>query len=131
MSLFIPAVGENKLLALMLGAGNQQLHFYTNDITPADADTAASYTEANFSGYAAKTLTGSSWTIAQNANAVAEAAYAELSWTNAGSSQVIYGYYVTDATSGVLLWAERFSASVTVMSGDVIKLTPKITLSKV
>ena len=131
MALTVPTVGENKLLALMLGAGNQTLKLYTDDITPADADVAGTYTEASFTGYAAKTLTAGSWSVAQNGSAAAEGSYAEQSWTNTGPSTAVYGYFVIDATSGTLLWAERFAPTITLASGDTLKLTPKFTLSKV
>jgi uncharacterized protein YlxW (UPF0749 family) len=40
----------------------------------------------------------------------------------------IYGYYIVQATSGVLMWSERdVSAPFTVaVVGDAIKITPQI-----
>ena len=40
---------------------NLVLRLYQSNTTPAETDTAATYTEATFTGYAPITLTGSSW----------------------------------------------------------------------
>lgn len=135
MSLLTPTVGENKLLEFALGfsaPGDQTLKLYVNDITPADADTSATYTEMSTLGYAAKTLTKASWTVAQNAG-VAEGVYAAQTWTfSAGTAVTVYGYFVVDSNTGVLLWSEKFGAGKVVQfAGDQIIITPKITLSKV
>jgi hypothetical protein len=134
MTLLIPTVSENTLCEFLLGKttpGNQVLRLYVNNVAPGDSDVAATYTEMSTLGYAAQTLTKSSWTIAQNAG-VAEGSYAQQAWTfTAGSAVTVYGYFVTDATSGLLLWAERFASAVTVQnSGDQIKVTPKFTFSR-
>lgn len=135
MPLLVPSVGENKLLAFALGKeapSNQLLKLFVNDVTPGDTDVAETYTEMSTLGYASKTLTLASWTIAQ-ATGVAEGSYAQQIWTfTSGTAVVIYGYFVVDSGSGVLLWAERFGTSKTVQTnGDQLLLTPKITLSKV
>jgi len=135
MPLLVPTVGENKLIEFALGfsvPGNQTLKLFTNNITPADADTAATYTEMATLGYAAKTLVKGSWTVAQNGG-VAEGVYAAQTWTfTAGTAVTIYGYFVIDSTSGVLLWAEKFTTGVVKQfAGDQVIITPKFTGSKV
>ena len=135
MPLTLSTVSENKLLEFLLGfstPGNQTLKLYVNNVTPADADTAATYTEMTTLGYVAKTLTKTSWVVAQNAG-VGEGSYAQQSWTfSAGTAVTVYGYYVIDSTSGVLLWVEPFNtAKVVQFAGDQILITPKFTLSKV
>lgn len=134
MTIFVPTVGENKLAEFAMGVstpGNQVLKLFVNDITPADADVAATYTEMSTHGYAAKTLTKTSWSVAQNAG-VAEGSYAVQTWTFTAASGVpVYGYFVIDSTSGILLWLERFVATKIVQyAGDQIIITPKFTLSK-
>ena len=54
-------------------SANLKLHLYTNNHTPAAGDTLSSYTECTDSGYAAVTLTGSNWTIADNGSGVSQA----------------------------------------------------------
>ena len=135
MALILPTVGENKCLEFMTGystPGNQTLKLFVTNTTPADGDTASTYTEMTTLGYAAKTLTKGSWAIAQNGG-VAEAVYAEQTWTfTAGTAVTVYGYFVIDSTSGALLWSEAFNTGKLVQNtGDIIRITPKITLSKV
>ena len=49
-----------------------------------------------------------------------------------GTAVTVYGYFVVDSVSGLLLWSERFASPITVQNnGDSIVLTLKITLSKV
>lgn len=132
MTLLVPNNGEGDLLSFGLNKStpeNVVLRLYSNNVTPAETDTAASYTETDFSGYAALTLTGASWTI--NEGAPTEASYAQQTFTsNAAQSKTLYGYFGTRATSGRIAWAERFSdAPISIANnGDTVKVTPKITL---
>lgn len=135
MALFIPSVGEDQLLKQMLGVsvpGNQTLKLYVNNVTIADASVAADFTEMTTLGYTAKTLTKTSWTVAQSGG-VAEGLYAQQTWTfSAGTAVTVYGYTIVDSTSGVLLWAEAFATpKVVQFAGDQIQITPRFTLSKV
>ena len=135
MALILPTVSENKMCEFMLGfsvPGNQTLKLFTNNIVPSDPDTAASYTEMVGLGYAAMTLLKANWVIAQNAS-VAQGSYAQQTWTfSAGTAVTVYGYFVVDSTTGVLLWSEAFAAAKVVQyAGDQILITPKLTLSKV
>lgn len=131
MALLMPAVGEVEALKRMLNysaTGNVVLHLYSNNYTPVEGSTVASFTECTASGYAAKTLTGSSWSITTTSN-VTTASYAEQTFTFS-AAQVVYGYYVTDAANAIVLWAELFSGSPFNIpsGGGSVKVTPKITL---
>jgi hypothetical protein len=103
------------------------LRLYTNNITPGETDTAGTYTEAAGNGYAAITLTGGSWTVTEADPA--SAAYAQQTFTFTGALGDVYGYFVTQTTSGILMYAERFSgAPINIANnGDQIKITPTIT----
>ena len=106
------------------------LNLYQNNYTPAETDTAASYTAATFTGYAAISLgTGASWTI--SGGNPTQIAYTQQTFTcsTTGTTQQIYGYYVTATTSGTLLWAEKFTDGPYPITnlGDNIKITPTIT----
>lgn len=132
MALLVPNGGEDLLLqyALNKTAGaNQKLKLFKSNTTPGETDTAATYTEADFTGYTSKTITGTSWTITPGAPT--EAAYAQQTFTSSAdqSSQSVYGYFVTNA-SDVLLWAERFPSGPYAIANnnDSIAVTPKITL---
>ena len=135
MAILIPNASEVTLLQAALGfstPGNQLLKLFVNNVVPGDADVAATYTEMSTLGYAAKTLTKGSWSVASTAN-VGTASYAQQTWTfSAGTAVTVYGYFVVDATSGLLLWAESFTTpKVAQFAGDQILITPQITLSKV
>lgn len=106
------------------------LRLFQSNTTPAETDTAGTFTEADFTGYSAITLTGSSWG-AGSAGAPSSITYgSQQTFTCSGtSSNNIYGYYLTRSVGGELVWAERDAAapfSITT-SGDNIKITPAIT----
>lgn len=131
MTLVVPNVGEGLMLEHIVGktvVENLVLKLYKNNVTPGETDTAGTYTEADFTGYSAVTLTGASWTVTPGAPS--QASYAQQSFvSSAGQTpQTIYGYYVVGASSGTLYWAERFSSSQVIQAdNDAIRITPKFT----
>lgn len=133
MTLLVPNNGEGDMLSFIVNKSapeNVVLRLFQNNITPSETDTAATYTEATWTGYAALTLAGASWTVVEGAPS--EASYAQQIFTSSADSQSQnnYGYYLTRATSGRIAWAERFTDGPyqIVNNGDQIKVTPKITL---
>ena len=131
MTLLVPNVGEARMLKAVVNHTVPQdlvLKLFTNNVTPGETDTAGTYTEASGNGYAAITLTGSSWTITEGAPS--DASYAQQTFTFTGNLGNVYGYFIVQASSGILLWAEKFSDGPynIVNNGDQIKITPKITL---
>jgi hypothetical protein len=105
---------------------------YKTNVTPAESDTAASYTVADFTGYSDKTLTstqsGGTWGVPSTSTGTTSSTYGTtLSWSPS-SSQTVYGYYVVGATSTVLWWAELFASSKNLSSGDTLNLTAKLQL---
>ena len=107
------------------------LKLFKNNVTPGETDTEATYTVADFTGYADKSLTYANWGFTPGAPTVAlyNAAQAFTSGAD-GQSQTIYGYFVIQASDGKLLWAERFAdAPITIVNNnDAINVTPRITL---
>ncbi len=83
------------------------LRLYVNNITPGETDTVATYTEAGGYGYSAANLTASSWSVVEGDPSTAD--YPEVTFSFTSAAGDIYGYYVTETTSGKLKWAERFS----------------------
>lgn len=133
MALVLSDVGAAAMLTdFFVSGGNLTLRLFTSNTTPADTDTAGSYTEATGGGYAAKTLTAASWAVAQSAG-IATASYAQQSFAFTGAldgDASVYGYYITDA-AGVLIYAERASAAYTpVNDGDSYSVALKFQLSK-
>lgn len=136
MALVVPDEGELRLLDVMLKVAldtneDQILKLFKNDYTP-DADSSSdSFTEADFTGYAARTMVRSSWNSAVTTSNKAEASYGTTpqSWTCGATGNTIYGYWVEGSTSNKVLWAERFATSRTLSENDVLNITPKFTLS--
>jgi hypothetical protein len=128
-SLLLEDHGEQLILERSLNANATPaltLRLFTNNITPAEGDTFATYTEASGNGYASKTLSGGSWTVTTTSGTT-EAAYAQQTFTFTGALGNVYGYFVVDSTTK-LFWSERFSDgpyNITA-NGDAIKITPKI-----
>lgn len=130
MALVFPDVGENIVLEALVNKTAPQnlvLRLYTSNTTPGESDTAGTYTEASGSGYNAITLTGASWGSASGGSI----SYAQQTFTFTGALGNVYGYYMTQASSGTLVYAERFTDGPynIANNGDQIKITPTITAS--
>lgn len=130
MALVVANEGEQVALEAMLNKTAPQnlvLKLFTDDRSPLEVDTAASFTEAAGFGYASKALTAANWTVTPGAPS--EAAYPEETWTFSGALGNVYGYYVVQTTSNKLMWAERFTGAPFNIqnNGDQIKVTLKIT----
>lgn len=129
MAVVVPNAAEDVMLQNIVNKTapqNWRLKLYTNDYTPVAGSTEANFTEANFTGYAAITLTGASWSIV--AGSPTQATYAEQTFTSTAdqSAQTVYGVYAVQQTSGKIMFAERFaSARVVQNNGDNIKYTPR------
>ena len=131
MAIVVPDVGENLILEMIVNktaAQNWVAKLFKSNTTPSDLDTAGTYTEATFPGYASITLAGASW----GAAAGGSIAFAQQTWTCSGvSTDDIYGYYYVQLASGILIAAERDASAPFAVrnSGDAVKLTPAITAS--
>lgn len=129
MSLVLCNQAETLALQYLLNR-NLTVKLFENNKTPAETDTEADYTEATFTGYAAKTLTYANWNFTPGAPSAATYNAAQT-WTSSAGSQdkYAYGYFVVQAADGKLLWAERFSDGPyhIVNNGDTVTLTPAIT----
>lgn len=125
MALLVPNEGEAQMLAIILGktpAETLSLKLYSNDITPSETDTAATYTEVSGYGYAAAVFSPDDFTIVEGAPSIATPAAKTFSFT--GAAGYVYGYYVVGGTSGKVYWAERFPATFNAQSyGDHIVVT--------
>lgn len=128
----IPNHGEGDGLRAFVAhtaVSNLILRLFSNNITPAETDTAATFTESAFTGYAAITLIGANWTITEGAPS--SAAYARQQFTSSAGAQSasVYGAYMTRATGGRLALAERFTGGPfsIVNNGDFVGVTPQIT----
>jgi hypothetical protein len=135
MALVTMNEGELELLDKMLKDAlstdeGYSLKLFKNDYTPVAASTGSSFTEADFTNYAAKSLTRAGWGAAStDGNGAASATYGSAqTWTCGATGNTVYGYYVVAATSAKVLWAERLSSARTLANGDQLTLTPVLTL---
>jgi len=110
MVALFPDTGEQKTLEYLVNKITPEdlvLKLYSNNITPSDADTTATYTEVTGGGYAPKTLTGAIWTITPGAPTTAS--YPQQSFIFTGAVGNVYGYYLVRVTGNELIWVERFT----------------------
>jgi len=132
VALLVPNVGEDRCLKAILNHTPPQdlvIKLYTSNTTPAEGDIASTYAEASGFGYVSKTLAGSSWTVTPGDPTAAT--FAQQTWTFTGALGQVFGYHVVQTTSGILMWAERFTDGPYAINnnGDQILITPRIELS--
>ena len=131
MALNFPDVGENLALEMIVNKTapqNLQLRLYKSNTTPADGDTAASYTESTFTGYTSPGIALTGGTCGAASGGSIANTLQTFTCSGAGSEDC-YGYYVTQVTSGTLLYSERGTGvpfTITTV-GDNVKVTPTIT----
>lgn len=146
MALMVPRVGDVLLLTDLLAGGsleNWQLGLFKSNITPAETDTASTYTaqEADFTSYARKTLTrsvgASTWNTPVSQPPSGSPAWSSRTqvghsqygsspqtWTCGATGNTIYGYFIVGATSGTLVCAEAFATPRALANGDTLSITP-------
>ena len=133
MTLLVPDVGERTLLGQMLRdtAEAQTLKLYSSDTTPAEGDTASTYTESVASGYSAFSLTRASWSAPATNAGTTSITNGTARVTTFTGSGTINGYFIVGTTSTLLLWAERLftSPGQSFLSGDSLTVTPYIELA--
>lgn len=134
MALVVPNEGEIELLKKLLiytaDTEQYQLRLYQNDYSPNADSTLSSFSEADFTNYALKALNRSDWaTPTTDGNGKAQSQVSFQSWTCGLSGNTVYGYYVVGASSGKVLWAERFNVARSLGDGDVLNVTPVFNLA--
>lgn len=132
MTLIVPNVAEVLALQAFL-AGTHTLKLYSNNVTPAETDTAATYTEVVGGGYGSYSLAFGTWSFVSGAPSFALYGVAlDFAFTGVTNSPgVIYGYYIVDS-NGVLKFMERFPEAAvpfTPINGSLIRITPRIEAS--
>lgn len=134
MSLVVANAQELEVLAWYLQTEDLFLRLYTNNVTPNETSTAASFNNvvAGGSGYVPKTLDKTLWLLTAGDPSYGE--YPEQVFGFAGAIDIpgtIYGYYVVNA-AGTLRWAERFPGAnvpFSPINGSTIKFTPRFACS--
>lgn len=136
MSLVLADVGADAILEAYFNntwptSKDLTLKLFVTNVTPGNTDTNATYTEAVGGGYAAKTLTNGSWTVADSGG-IMQATYAAQSFVFTGpltTNLIVYGYYIIDDDNNLIV-AETLSANYTPSNnGDTLIINPVIQLS--
>lgn len=131
------------------------LKLYSSNTTPAESDTAGTYTEvSNGSGYTTggQTITsalakasanvwavpatvgsggtgGWATSLGTGSTNVPESTATQLTWSWTGSVSA-YGYFVVGSNTGTIWWAERFAnPPKNFANGDTLNLTPRLGLT--
>lgn len=131
--IYMPECAAKKWLEVIVGLDLQEnmlLKLFTNDLTITDATVAGDFAEMTGQGYAAKTLSMSSWGAPtwDAVNKQASSAYAEQVWNFNGEGGLVNvrGWYLVMATTGTLLLACKFGAPKPIQNaGETIKVTPQ------
>lgn len=106
------------------------LKLFTSNTKPRKGDDIMRYTEAAGFGYEPVMLAGEDWSIAEGPPSRAE--YPEQTFTFGGPLGKVYGYFVVQEGSGIMLWAERFTDGPyqIVYAGSEVKVVPALELSR-
>ncbi len=127
MALVVPDVGECIMLDSIFKTTTpeaQTLRLYSSDTSPAEGDTAATYTQATISGYAAIALTRATWAAATTSAGTSSNSYAQQTFSFTGTGTIV-GYYVIRTTATDLMFAERIFSTPgqTFNNLDTLKVT--------
>lgn len=106
------------------------LRLFSNDVTPADTDIRATYTEVTGGGYTAQSLASGSWTtnITANPAIITYTDFVNFIFTGATTAPNVYGYFITSNLSGEIVLAQRFTSTVIPIANSYIKIKPRLTL---
>jgi len=141
MSLMIPNEGKiwaaKRVLYSNAGSEDMSLRLFKNNITPAETDVLATYTIADFTGYASVTLTSSqsagTWAVPTTSSNIGFSTYgtnATYTASATGSDQTVYGVYYAAPTAGICFASQAFGAGKPLVgltgAGDSITVTPKL-----
>lgn len=107
------------------------LRLFANNVTPVGTTTVAAFSEVTGGGYASKPLTFGNWGFVSGDPSIASY-NASQSWVFTGPTggpATIFGYYVTRNSDGMLMWSQRFDASVVPfvpVAGSEVRVLPRL-----
>jgi len=127
----MPNEGKARALALLFGQGGAtpgtlSCRLFSNDVTPTDTFTLASFTEASFTGYAAVSVAPGDWdapTVVSDVGQIDKTTPPVFTCTG-GSPQDVYGWYLVDPGASLVLFTQRFDAPRTMVMGSTESLSP-------
>jgi hypothetical protein len=117
----------------LAGVQTSTLKLFKNNITPAEGDTASTYTEATFTGYAAVDLTSqqatANWPAPSTNTGTTSSTYGTAAVFSATSVETEYGYFVIEKTSTIVLWSELFASPIGMVNPSTLTITPALQLA--
>jgi hypothetical protein len=122
--LVVPDVGTSWLLERLrsdFNAGPLKAHLYQNNVFPTLASDLPDFTESNFPGYGAKNV-NFSLPVAFDPQGHGFLAADTITFVSTAAppiDQPIVGYFITNAASDTLVWAERFDRRIRVNRANV------------
>lgn len=121
-----PKAQELLLMTAMTGLAaytGAKLHLYKNNITPTVNTVLADFTEADYTGYAAQTVTWSPAYFDLARQAVSNGGLKLFTQTGATGND-IFGCYLTDTAGTGLLWSSRLDDAPfsLVVNGDTLPI---------
>jgi hypothetical protein len=91
---------------------------FVNNHTPAWTDSNGSFTECTATGYGRQPMPNAYWTIVAGGTPPATATAVPALFTfTAGLGQSLYGWFLYDESTGLILAAEQFTAAYAIPSG--------------
>lgn len=127
MAIVVPNAVEVAVLTFLF-LNLHKMRLFSNNITPAEADTLASFTEVTGGGYAEINLHAANWTKTPGSPSVAlyDSIQQWLFTGVTGGPGTVYGYYVVDNVTGLLRYSERFPVVPFIpVNGARIRFTPR------
>lgn len=125
-----PDVSLLNLLARFVAA-DVKIHLFASNTTPGPASVLGDFTEVGSgTGYAPVTVAHGDFTASGVSGGIATLTAPDVTFAVTSGLLVVYGYYVTDTGTTVLLAAGRFSgAPLTLDPSNPIAVTPKFATS--
>ena len=100
------------------GSPDLQLHLFTNNVTPSHSDTNGTYTDCTLSGYAPVNLNGLTWTpTTYSGQGSALSTVAAFTFSAYGGGVTIYGFFLVDSVTSVVVAAGVLDTAYPVPSG--------------
>ena len=128
----IPNVEEGRILQNYV-RNTISLRLYSNNLTPVEASTLASFTESTGGGYSAKSLSASLWVLTTGDPSEVEYPEQEFLFTGPTTAPgTIYGWYLVDTVTGLYIGGERLASAITPLTPTTnsrITITPIVQAS--
>lgn len=107
-----------------------EIHLYKNDLIPNRDTVLADLVESDASGYAPITLNRDLWSPSAQLGGRGVTMYTGVTpaWNTSSGSQLIYGYYVTVPSLGIMIYSQRLDAPVLMSTLTPVVIPPLFSL---